>query len=147
MSPLSARHAEPADVDQVLRLPPVQIVLGHAALSELLPPIVLARGERTEQRVAPDLFVAAGVIDLVELVATAELGADRVPQELHELDPLDRVDPARPPQLEAEVLASIRGLEVARVRVEIDEPARDGLLDQVLDLHVRLGGQDLIRSE
>src|SRR5207245_10617496 len=112
MSSLSARHAEPADVDQVLRLPPVQIVLGHAALSELLPPIVLARGERTEQRVAPDLFVAAGVIDLVELVATAELGADSVPPDLHELEPIDIVDPPRTQNVGGGMLAQNRSLEV-----------------------------------
>src|SRR5262245_11680414 len=78
--------AEPPDVDQVLRLPAVDVVLGHAALGELLPAIVLPRGQGTEQRVAPDLLVAARVVDLVELVAAAELAADRVPQELHELD-------------------------------------------------------------
>src|SRR5437588_6855311 len=111
MSSLSARRAEPADVDEILHLPSVQIVLGHAALGELLPAIVLAGGERAEQRVAADLLVAAGVVDLVELVPAAELGADRVPQELHELDPLDRVDPARAAHVEVEVLAEIRVLE------------------------------------
>src|SRR5437867_9632812 len=55
----SAERAESARVDEVLRLPPVQIVLGHARLGELLPAVVLAGGERAEQRVASDLFVAA----------------------------------------------------------------------------------------
>src|SRR5262245_40184631 len=91
--------AEPLDVDPVLRLPAVDVVLGHAALGELLPAIVLPRGERAEQRVAPDLLVAAGVVDLVELVAAAELCADGVPQELHQLDPLDRLDSARAPHI------------------------------------------------
>src|SRR6266446_10078078 len=119
MSPLSARRAEPADVDEILHLPPVQIVLGHAALGELLPAIVLAGGERAEERVAPDLLVAAGVVDLVELVPAAELGADRVPQELHDLDPLDGVHAARSPEVEVEVLAKVRRLEVPRVGVQI----------------------------
>ena len=57
-----------------------------------------------KQRVAADLLVAAGVVDLVELVAAAELGADRVPQELHQLDALDRVDTARAAEVEVEIL-------------------------------------------
>jgi Phage integrase family len=55
----SAQGAEPAGVDQVLRLPPVQVVLGHARLGKVLPAVVLAGGEGAEQRVAPDLLVAA----------------------------------------------------------------------------------------
>jgi hypothetical protein len=37
------------------------------------------------------LLVVAGVVALVELVPAAELGADRVPHQLHQLDPLDGV--------------------------------------------------------
>src|SRR5436309_2098732 len=130
----SVQRAEPARVDQVLRLPSVQVVLGHARLGELLPAVVLAGGERAEQRVTPDLLVAARVIDLVQLVAAAELGPDRVPQELHQLHALDRVDAAGAAQVEVEVLAQVGLLEVPRVRVQIDEPARHRLLDEVLDL-------------
>src|SRR5207244_2057177 len=85
--------------------------------------------------------------DLVELVPTAELGTDRVPQELHELDPLDRVDAARAAQVEVEVAAQVRVLEIARVRVEINEPARHRLLDQVLDLHVGMRRQHPVRGK
>src|SRR5712692_10536460 len=107
----SGQGAEPARVDEIFRLPPVEVVLGHARLGELLPAIVLAGAQRAEQGVAPDLLVAAGVVDLVQLVPPAELGADGVPQELHELDPLDRVDPARSSEVEVEVLAEVRRLE------------------------------------
>jgi hypothetical protein len=43
--------------------------------------------------------VAARVVDLVELVATAELGPDRVPQQLHQLHAPDRVGAARSSRL------------------------------------------------
>src|SRR5262249_60950064 len=102
MAASSGRRAESVRVGQVLRLPAVDVVLAHAALGELLPAVVLARGEGTEQGVAADLLVAARVVDLVELVPAAELGADRVPQKLHELDPLDRVDTAGAAQVEVE---------------------------------------------
>src|SRR2546428_5006661 len=141
----SCRTGTLSGVDQVLRLPPVEIVLRHAGLGELLPALVLARGDGAEERVAPDLLVAAGVVDLVELVPAPELGPDRVPQELHELDPPDRVHAARSPEIEIEVLAEVSRLEVLRVRVEEDETARHGLLDEVLDLDVGLGRQHLIR--
>jgi hypothetical protein len=39
--------------------------------------------------------VVAGVVALVKLVPPAELGADRVPQELHDLDPLLVADAVR----------------------------------------------------
>src|SRR5262249_52366047 len=142
----SARRANPAHVDEVLRLPPVDVVLGHAALGEVLPAIVLARGERAEQRIAADLLVAARGIDLVQLVPAAELGSDRVRQELHQLHALDRVDAAGAAQVQVEILAQIRVLEVPGVRVEVDEPAGDRLLDQVLDLHVGFWRQHLVRG-
>src|SRR5712692_2908064 len=91
----SGQGAEPARVHQILGRPPVEVVLRHACLRELLPAIVLAGGESPEQGVPPDLSMAAGVVDLVQFVPPAELGADRDPQQLHQLDPLDRVDAAR----------------------------------------------------
>src|SRR5215471_18356148 len=125
----STESARPRSVDQVLGRPPVEVVLRHAGLRELFPSVVLTRGERAEQRVAADLLVAAGVIDLVELVAAPELGSHRVPQELHELDALDGVDAARASQVAIEVAAEVRRLEVASVRVEVDQSARHRLFD------------------
>src|SRR5215469_2048697 len=84
-------------IDQILGRPAVEVVLRHARLRELLPAVVLTGGEGAEQRVAADLLVAARVVDLVELVAAAELSSHCVPQELHELDALDGVDAARAP--------------------------------------------------
>src|SRR5262245_14066912 len=128
----SAERAGTLGIDEVLGRPALQVVLRHARLGELLPAIVLPGGERPEQRVAPDLLVASGVVDLVQLVAAAELAADRIPQELHQLDASHRVDAPRPAQVEVKILAQVRRPEVLRVRVEVDEPARHGLLDEVL---------------
>src|SRR5581483_88915 len=60
--------------DQLLRPPAVEVVLGHTGIGEGLGAVVLTGGLRAEQRVAPDLLVAARVVDLVELVTAAELG-------------------------------------------------------------------------
>src|SRR5262249_61326811 len=87
---------------EVLGRPTVEVVLGHARLRELLPAVVLAGGEGAEQRVAADLLVAARVVDLVELVAAAELRAHRVPQKLHELHALHGLDAPPAPQVALE---------------------------------------------
>src|SRR5215470_2364344 len=142
----STESARPRCIDQILGGPAVEIVLRHARLRELLPAVVLTRGERAEQGVAADLLVAAGVVDLVELMAATELGSHGVPQELHELDALDGVDAARAPEVAIEIAPEVCRLEVASVRVEVDEPARHRLLDEVLDLHIRFRRQHLIRG-
>src|SRR5262245_62470513 len=104
-------------VDEVASRPAVEVVFRHARLGELFPAVVLPGRERPEEGVAPDFLVAARVVDLVELVPAAELGADRVPQELHELDAPHCVDTARTSQIEVQVPAEVRRLEVLGVRV------------------------------
>src|SRR5262245_47984569 len=79
---------------KIVRRPSVQAVLRHALFGECLHPVVVAGAEGTEQCVSPDLLMTAAVVDLVELVAPAELGADRIPQQLHQLYPIDRLDSA-----------------------------------------------------
>src|SRR5215510_13266986 len=120
----STHRAGSRRVHEILGRPAVEVVLRHAALCELLPVVVLPGGEGTEQGVATDFLVAARVVDLVQLVPAAELGAHRVPQELHELDPLHGVDAARAPKVEIEILSEVRRLEVPRVRVQVDQAAR-----------------------
>src|SRR5262249_19938169 len=110
-------------VDEVASRPAVEVVFRHARLGELFPAVVLPGRERPEEGVAPDFLVAARVVDLVELVPAAELGADRVPQELHELDAPHCVDTARTSQIEVQVPAEVRRLEVLGVRVEVDQAA------------------------
>src|SRR6267142_3400855 len=77
--------------DQIGRGPAVEIVLRHALLRESPelrgPAAVLGHLPRDQA----DGLGSARVVPLVQLVAAAELGADRVPQELHELDAIDRV--------------------------------------------------------
>src|SRR5438876_9956365 len=90
----SPQHADIVGVDEVGDGPAVGVVFGHAGIGERLPALGLARMLCAQEREAPDLLVAARVVDLVEFVAGTELAADRVPQELHQLDPLDRGDAA-----------------------------------------------------
>src|SRR5215475_11789387 len=92
--PGSTECAGSRSIHQILRRPSVEVVLRHARLGEPLPAVVLSGSEGAEQGVAPDFLVAARVVDLVQLVAAAELRPDRVPQELHQLDPLHSVDTA-----------------------------------------------------
>ena len=55
-------------IAQVRHRPAVQIVLGHALLRETLERRRIPRGLRPEQRVSPDFFGRAGIIDFVQLV-------------------------------------------------------------------------------
>src|SRR5205814_180193 len=78
-NPRLAQRTDIVRVDEVGHGPAVEIVFGHATVGEALPALVLARPDGRQQRETPDFLVAAGVIDLVELVARAEFGTDRVP--------------------------------------------------------------------
>src|SRR5262249_5437226 len=60
--------------------PAVLVVVGHAVLGQPDHAIERARGARIPHRLDADVLVVAGVVALVELVAGAELGADRGPQ-------------------------------------------------------------------
>src|SRR5579863_5062654 len=132
----AGQYAHVVGVDEVRRGPAVEVVFGHAGIGKGLPAFGLARVDRAEEGEAADLLVAAGIVDLVEFVARAELGADRIPQELHQLDPLDRSDAAGAAHIKVEVFAQFRNAEVAGMRIEVNEAAGDGLLDLVLDLDI-----------
>ena len=47
-----------------------------------------SRAARMPQGLDANVLVVAGVVCFVEAVAAAELGADRIPQELHDFDAL-----------------------------------------------------------
>ena len=66
--------------------------------------------------------MAAGIVHLVELVAGAELGADGVPQKLHDLDALLVVDAVRAAHIARQIFVDLGILEVARMRRQIDQP-------------------------
>src|SRR5215469_7911017 len=72
--------------------PAVLVVIGHALIGERFHLLERAGALRLLQLEHADELMAAGIIHLVELVARAEFGADRVPQELHDLDALLVVD-------------------------------------------------------
>src|SRR5262245_38690609 len=80
--------------DQIGRHPAVEVVLCHAALGEAAE---LSRGAallRHRQRDDADDLGAARIVALIELVAAAELRADGVPEQLHQLDAIHGVDAA-----------------------------------------------------
>src|SRR5262249_6726846 len=90
LRPLLPQHmiAELAGIGEVRHAPAVEVVFGHASLGKALEPVGIPGGLRTEQAIAADLLGRAAIIDLVELVAAAELAAEAVPQQLEQLDPL-----------------------------------------------------------
>ena len=58
------------------------------------------------------------------------------------LDPLNRVDAIRPPDVALQVLADVGVLEVARARVDVDQAAGHGLLDDLLEAAHRIVESD-----
>ena len=79
-------HADVVRIDQIRHRPAVQIVFGHALLGEAFVFGRLAHHVGHHQSFKADALVIAEVIALVELVPAAELGAHRVPHQLHQLD-------------------------------------------------------------
>src|SRR5205085_11763922 len=97
--------ADVVGVDEVGHGPAVEVVFVHALLGEALVAVSLTAGGGGEQDLHADVLVVAAVVALVELVAAAELAADGVPEQLHELHALDRLDPVRAADVAIEVLA------------------------------------------
>src|SRR6476620_4238999 len=60
--------------------PPVLVVVGHALLGEPDHLVERAGSACVPHALDADILVVARVVDLVELVPAAELGADRVPR-------------------------------------------------------------------
>src|SRR6185369_17192391 len=131
-------EADVVRVDQVGDGPAVEVVLVHRRLGKGLEAVEVPFTLRGPQVGQASDVVAADVVDLVELVASAELGADGVPQHLHDLDPLHRGHAARAAHVLVEVAADLGRLEVGGVRVQVDQAGGDDLLDDVLDFRHRL---------
>jgi hypothetical protein len=72
-----AQDADVVGVDEVGHGPAGEVVFRHALVGERLPFRRLPGRIGAEDGKAAYLLVAAGVVDLVKLVARAELGADR----------------------------------------------------------------------
>src|SRR6188768_2060443 len=75
--------------------PALLVVVGHAGIGERDHAVVGAGAPGVEQRLNADVFVITRVVDLIELMPSAELGADRIPQQLHDLDALAVIDVVR----------------------------------------------------
>ena len=77
--------------------------------------------------------MVAGVVAFVQLVAAAELAAHGIPDQLHQLDPLDRSVAVGAPDEAVEQGAHVGVLEVHRMGVQIDQRRAEVLLDDLLD--------------
>src|SRR5262245_58034241 len=99
---------ERARIGQVGYLPAIQIVLGHALLSETLELVGVARRLGAEQAIAADLLGRAPVVDLVELVAATELCRHTVPKQLHEFDALLSFVAVGAAQIAVEIRSDLR---------------------------------------
>src|SRR5712692_5910825 len=80
-----SRHV--SDAGPGLDDPPVKVIVRHALVGEGFEAIELLGNSGHGDDVQSDLLVVAGVVSLVELVPSAELGANGVPDQLEELDP------------------------------------------------------------
>src|SRR6202007_1199601 len=72
--------------------PAILVVIGHALIGQRFHGFKRAGALRLLQLEHADELVAAGIVHLVQLVAGAEFGPDRIPEELHDLDALLVVD-------------------------------------------------------
>src|SRR5262245_29682394 len=73
--------------------PAVEIVFGETGFGEPLEPVGVAGCHRAEERVAADFLSRSAVVDLVELVPSAEFAGHGVPQQLHQFYAIDRLVP------------------------------------------------------
>ncbi len=74
----------------------------------------------TGDLIEADALVIAEVIALVQLVPAAELGADGVPHELHQLHAVYGLVAIRPADVLIQIFPDLRLLEIARMRRQID---------------------------
>src|SRR5580658_6959309 len=102
-----------AEPEQVRHGPAIQVILAKALVGERLVAFELAGGRLAEKELDASVLMIARVVALVELMPAAELGADRVPEQLHDLDPFDGVDPVRAADVPVQVAADLRVLKVA----------------------------------
>src|SRR5262252_2855361 len=81
----NARIGNVVRVEPGIADPALLVIVCHALVRERDHAVVLTGRAGVEQRLDADVLVIARIVDLVELVAPAELGTDGVPQELHDL--------------------------------------------------------------
>src|SRR5581483_139083 len=114
--------AELARIEQVRHGPAVEVVFGHALLGEALEAGGVAGGVGAEQGGTAELLRRAAIVDLVELVAAAELAGDGIPEELHQLHPRLAGIAVRAAHIAVEIGAELGIGEITCMRIEVDEP-------------------------
>src|SRR5262249_30301380 len=93
-------------------LPAGLVIIGQALLDQGFHLLERARALSMLQGKKSHEFVAARVVHLIELMACAEFTADRIPQQLHHLDPRLVVDAARSAHVFLKVFVDLGILEV-----------------------------------
>src|SRR5215467_5871459 len=83
-----ARHSKPRRIS-----PAVLVVIGETLVGERDHAVQGSRAARMPQGLDANVLMVAGVVGFIQAVTATELGADCIPQELHDLDPLLVGDP------------------------------------------------------
>src|SRR5215467_8615232 len=139
-------RADVAIGDEVGYFPAIDVILGHALLGEALVALRRPRHVGHEQRLEPDAFVVPEVVPLVELVTSAELGADGVPHQLHQLHAVDGFVAVAAADELIEEGPELRHFEVESARWQVDERAGEAVLDDLLDLRIRDARHHAVRQ-
>src|SRR5580698_4457881 len=71
------------------------VVVRHALLNQRFHCLQITAAFGTRQRLRANVLPPASIIAFVQLVSSAELSADCIPQQLHDLDPLGIFDAMR----------------------------------------------------
>jgi hypothetical protein len=86
-----ADHVDVVRIDEIGNGPAIEVVLVETLFREVTIGFGQARGVLGREYLGADGLVIASIVALIEFVAAAELGADGIPEQLHHLDPTDRV--------------------------------------------------------
>src|SRR5205085_4952744 len=98
----------------------------------------------TVQRDEAVLIGRTGIIDLIELVAATKFRTDGIPQQLHQLDAVFGVVAVRAAHILLQVGTQFRVLKIYGTGVEVNQSARQSLLNKVLDYRVEGRSKHLI---
>ena len=116
--------------------PAVLVVLRQAAVDHRHHLVHVAGGLRLAQTLQADFVLAAGVVDLIQLVTAAELAADGIPHQFQDLDALHVVHAVGAAHVFRQVFIDLRVVEIPGAGRQVDQAAGDVALDDIFDLRV-----------
>ena len=103
--------------------------------------LVQAGTLRIPKRFNSDVFIIAGVVPLIQFMASAEFRSDGIPQQAHGLYPVFRIVAVRAAQVFIQVTFQFRHAEVRGVGIQVNQAAGDHVLDQFLGAGIGYGHQ------